>query len=153
MKAIFLEGSPDEISRAAKELGLVVPQTKSSGSVPKASNGTTNGTTVAQKWSERAIDRFVDYIWGNQIDLVKFILREEERATKKSIMKHFKFTKGQQLAGVLSGMTRNAIGATNDDEAKFILSDWNDAEDDYVYFIDPEALDLIKKRKPPKIYQ
>jgi hypothetical protein len=96
------------------------------------------------RWTEHSVKKLLGLLYGEQEKLLKFIVEHGGTATYAEIGKHMGYN-GQHLSGILSPITRNAQSATNDDSARVI--DWRPSEHpgQRIYFVDSEALPLLKK--------
>jgi hypothetical protein len=70
-------------------------------------------------WNERRARAFWESldIWhngGRQKKLLEFLIKNGGRATEGEVWKELSIEKGQELAGVLANLTRNARRETND---------------------------------------
>src|SRR5690242_12781404 len=106
MKATFPDGTifestPDEYLAIRTH-----PNTPNRHTVP------TTGT-VPSAWNEKKVRQFWDSLdaWhggGRQQKLIKFLMNNGGKATENEVWEHLGIEKGQQLAGVLANITRNA---------------------------------------------
>jgi hypothetical protein len=106
--------------------------------------GPTIRLKAPRRWTENSVRKLLGLIYGEQEKLLKFLVAHGGTATYAEIEVHMGY-KGQHLSGILSPLARNAKTATKDDSTKII--DWRPSEHpgQRIYFVDPEALPLLKE--------
>jgi hypothetical protein len=97
---------------------------------------------ASRRWSEHSLLRLWGLLYGEQAKLVRFLC-DRGTASYQQVAKHMGYD-AQRLSGILSPITRNTQTATGDRLARLI--DWRlDDEGERQYFIDPDALPILKK--------
>src|SRR5437879_13015958 len=97
-----LDGTKEEIAAVLRELHEALP-TSDQGKT--SANG--NGSPPATIWTEGRVKAVWNWLYGDQKELVKFMLDHEGRATLEQLIKHLQAEKGNVIAGLLSCITRN----------------------------------------------
>jgi hypothetical protein len=99
--------TPEEVIDLAKRAG--------SDSVPSARSVKTLERLSAEgsRWTEKRANEFFRLIDGKQRKLVDILLEHEDGRTDAQLLQQLSLTGGKQLAGVLTGLVKNAkkVGA------------------------------------------
>lgn len=133
-----LDGSFEEITNALRALRDKAPNGHSS--VPKV----VDDGHSALVWTPRRAEAFWGSLSGGQKELVQFVVDKGGTARMKEIMQHLNLRQGVQLAGLLSGITRNARRETGYRDAEVI--GWHVADDGkWRYAIRNEVYELLKQ--------
>lgn len=145
---IVVEGSYDEITsygdKLVREFGPDIVNLEDAQRV----GGPTVHVKVPKipRWTENSVKKLKDVLYGEQEKLLRFLVEQHDgTATYEKIQNHMGYAE-QHLSGILSPITRNAQSATGDSSARLI--DWRPNGYDRkkrVYFVDPEALPLLKE--------
>ncbi len=81
--------------------------------------------------------------------MLQFLIRNGGKATEDQVWKLLGIKKGQQLAGVLANVTRNARRETKDDDARAIA--WVfDEKGDCHYYIPDDAIKFLRNIEETK---
>jgi len=140
MKATFpdgtvFDGTPEE---------FLVIRSQSSG------NGHQKHANIASDsvWSEKRARKLWDSLdvrhgGGNQKKLLTFLIGNGGHATEDEVRKHLGIKKGQELAGVLANLSRNARREAKDEDVKVVTRIYN-AKHERVYRIPDEVLQFLK---------
>jgi hypothetical protein len=136
---IVLEGEPFEIARALREIGG-----QSVGSNGRTVASTTPAVTGAQiVWSDQAVRKFAQCLFGKQKKLIEFLLKKKSSVSINEIMNHLGLKTGNQLAGILSCITRNARRETGYSEAMAYGYELKDGV--WHYFVRPELAENLHR--------
>jgi len=106
-------------------------------------------TNISQVWNEKKARAFWDSldVWnngGNQKKLLRFLIKNNGRATDEEIWKHLGLDSGPQLAGILANITRNARREAKDDDVKVVA--WmRDAKGVWSHYILDDILQFLKE--------
>jgi hypothetical protein len=141
MKATFpdgttFDGSPEE---------FLIIRNGASG----ASNGHKHKAAVnAGLWTEKRARAFWDNLdprhgGGDQKKLLQFLLDKGGRAGEGDVRKHLGITKGQELAGVLANLSRNARREAKDDDVKAVVRTYDKGI--RIYNIPDELLQFLRQ--------
>jgi hypothetical protein len=143
MKATFpdgtvFEGTPEEFLIIHNQ-----PPTTSNGH--KAATKAANGTP----WTEKNAREFWDSldVWhngGKQKKVLRFLISNEGRASEEEVWKHLGIKKGQELAGVLANLTRNARREAHDDNIRVVQWSYDDKHVCW-YYIPANILQYLKQ--------
>lgn len=134
----LFEGTPEEYLVIHRELG-------------GGGNGhkTLSTSAVTSPWNEKRVSKFWNSldIWndgGRQRQLMEFLMTRDGKATEKEVWQHLGIKKGQELAGILANITRNARREAKDDDIKAVR--WMLGEKQVGYYrIPDDLLQLLKK--------
>ena len=143
MKATFLDGT---VFEGTPEEYLAIRKESAATNGHKAGSKTTN---VASVWDERKAREFWNSldVWnagGRQKKLLEFLIKNGGRATEDEVRKHLGIRKGQELAGVLANITRNARRETKNGHVRAV--GWTfDAKHVCHYYIPDEVLQFLKE--------
>jgi hypothetical protein len=143
MKATFpdgtmFDGTPEEF--------LVIRN-----QMPGAVNGHKNaakdvhGTGV---WTEKRARRLWESLdprhdGGDQKKLLRFLIENGGRAKEGDLRKHLGIKKGQELAGVLANLSRNARREAKDDDVKAVVRVYEHGI--RVYYIPDDLLQFLRQ--------
>jgi hypothetical protein len=115
--------------------------------------GATNGhkhrpVVGAGLWTEKKAQAFWNNLdprnsGGDQKKLLQFLRDKGGRANEAEVRKHLGITKGQQLAGVLANLSRNARREAKDDDVKAVIRTYDKGV--RIYSIPDELLQFIKQ--------
>jgi hypothetical protein len=131
------EGTYDELVRISHEFARQ-PKT-SAPPLPDPDNA---------GWSAKTAQRLRDKLFGDQQKLISYLVSVGGTATSSQIEEQLGLAK-HKLAGVLSAITRNAQNATGDRAARLVA--WRgSADNQYVYYIVPEALPYMTESYRPQ---
>jgi hypothetical protein len=141
MKATFpdgtlFEGTPDEFLVIRNHSSVATNGHKSSADQPDGSDLTMK--TARAFWD--SLDR--RHGGGRQKQVLMFLLKKNGRATEDEVWKHLNVEKGQELAGVLANLTRNARRETRQ---KVKAIDWRHEPTGACYFIPDDLLQFLKQ--------
>ena len=97
-----------------------------------------------QIWNEASARDFWDSLdsAGRQKKILVFMIKRGGRATVDEVMSHLGATKGQELAGVLANISRNARRETGNKKARVV--DWMSDGKGGCYYIPDGILKLLK---------
>jgi hypothetical protein len=100
-------------------------------------------------WNEKRARKLWDSIdvrhgGGNQKKLLNFLLSNGGHATEDEVRKHLSIKKGQQLAGILANLSRNARREAKEDDIKIVVREYN-AKHMRVYRIPDDVLQFLKQ--------
>jgi hypothetical protein len=132
-----LEGEPKELAEAIKELSGP-PSSIPSNSVPAVGN--IADAQVA--WKEKTVGSFWNCLYGGQKKLMQLLLKKPG-ASVEDIKNHLGLKTGNQVAGLLSCITRNARRETGFDEA--MAYSYELKEGGWHYSVRPEVVEILKK--------
>ncbi|SRR6266851_6072567 len=144
MKATFLDGTVFE--GTTEEYLAIRGHSAHAGNGDKSTARPTNGS---EYWNEKKARAFWDYldVWNNggrQKKVLHFLINNGGRATEDEVWKHLGVKKGQELAGVLANITRNARRETKNPNAK-VVGWMRDAKGISYYYILEDILQLLKQ--------
>jgi|SRR5579859_1890310 len=144
MKATFPDGTV--FDGTPEEFLIIRNQSPMAANGHKAMTKAANGTSV---WTEKRARAFWDSLdplngGGKQKKILLFLIENGGRATEKEVWKHLDIEKGQELAGVLANITRNARREAHDDEIRAVQWAYSDKHDAY-YFIPNDLLSFLKQ--------
>jgi hypothetical protein len=120
------------------------------GHVP-GTNGQQNAAKVvggAGIWTEKRARLFWDNLdprhgGGDQKKLLQFLLDKGGRASEGDVRKHLGINKGQELAGVLANLSRNARREANDDDVKAVIRTYDKGT--RIYHIPDDLFQFLKQ--------
>jgi len=144
VQIVIIMGSTDEVTEVLQRFPELRGNVGGNGALPAARPITSATTKTASYWTDKAVRDLLTLVWGKQKQLLRFLMKGKGAASYRDVMAHFKFKKGQQLSGILSGLTRNARKTTGFKDAKIIQ--WrrrNDTDSDGEYYIHPDAYDML----------
>jgi len=133
----ILDGSFEEITTAIGALR------------DKFANGHKQGINADKQpnavvWTPKRAEEFWDALYGKQKELVQFLLDKGGNSSLKEVKQHLGLTKGVQVAGLLSGITRNARRETGYKAA--VVVQWTVGGDGkWRYALAREVQDLLKQ--------
>ena len=116
---------------------------------------TTNGHKGATKvlagagiWNEKRARLFWDnldprHAGGDQKKLLQFLMDKGGRASEGDVRKHLGINKGQELAGVLANLSRNARREAKDDDVKAVVRTYDKGA--RIYQIPDELHQFLKQ--------
>jgi hypothetical protein len=143
MKATFpdgtvFEGTTEEFLAIRNQYLVPVNGHKSPAKTP-------NGASV---WNEKKVRAFWDSldVWnagGRQKQLLRFLIKNGGRASEKEVWNQLGVKKGQELAGVLANLTRNARREARNDDVRAVAWALNDKHVWY-YYIPEDILEFLK---------
>lgn len=144
MKATFPDGTVFE--GTTEEYLAIRDHSTHAGNGNKTTPKPTNGS---EGWNEKRARAFWEYldVWhngGRQKKLLRFLLDNGGRATEDDVWKHLGVKKGQELAGVLANITRNARRETKNENAK-VVGWMRDARGISYYYILEDILQFLKQ--------
>lgn len=148
-----LEGTPKEISDAMRELWSLMrlkPSSDGRFRFPRLSQEDTNALSdiavdgeATAIWTEDRVRALWNWLYGNQKKLVQFLIDHGGRARKEELEKVLGIKKGNELAGLLSCITRNARRETKYGEAEVVC--WERGDDGREYYrIVPQVYEILK---------
>ncbi len=142
MKATFPDGTLFE--GTAEEFLTIRNQSDGNGHKPAS-----KASDPEQVWSEKKARKLWDSIdvrhgGGNQKKLLNFLMSNGGHATEDEVRKHLNIKKGQELAGVLANLSRNARREAKDDDVKVVVREYN-AKHMRVYRIPDDILQFLKQ--------
>jgi hypothetical protein len=142
MKATFpdgtiFDGTPEEFLVIRKQTTVADAQTE-----------TLTALYGAGIWTEKRARRFWDSLdprngGGDQKKLLLFLIESGGRAKEGDVRKHLGIKKGQELAGVLANLSRNARREAKDDDVKAVVRTYEHGI--RVYSVPDELLQFLKK--------
>ncbi len=135
-----LDGSVEEISAALKALQSTSPN----GTQAHSGIAHTASPPSSSVWTEARVRALWSWLYGNQKKLVQFLLDNGGKGTIEEIMKALSLKKGNEVAGLLSCITRNARRETEYRHAEVITWRTNPSGH-WHYVIAPEVLAILKK--------
>jgi len=143
MKATFpdgtvFDGSPEEFLIIRNQSATVIHG-------PQAAMKATNGTSV---WNEKRAREFWDtldvrHAGGKQKKLLRFLIDNGGRAKESDVRKLLGIKKGQELAGVLANLSRNARREAKDDDVKVVVRIYDEGV--RTYYIPDDILQFLKQ--------
>ena len=144
MRLIIADGTPAEVGEILRQFPELRAGIPSNGSDKSSLIAAAEAKGAPRYWTENAVRRLATLLWGDQKKLAR-LLMERGGVSYREVLKHLGFSKGQQLSGIRSGITRNAKKVTGFADAEFVQ--WrrrtdNDWEGEY--YIHPDALRLLK---------
>jgi hypothetical protein len=100
-------------------------------------------------WNEKRARKLWDSIdvrhgGGNQKKLLSFLISNGGHATEDEVRKQLNIKKGQQLAGILANLSRNARREAKDEDVKVVVREYN-AKHMRVYRIPDDVLQFFKQ--------
>src|SRR2546425_10261152 len=122
MRVMVFEGTPGEVSDLLERF----PQLNPSALPPSGAGGGPAAESISPKvavWTKERITAMWNCLYGDQQKLVEYIVRRGGRVTLAGAQKHLGFSKGPEIAGVMSSITRNARRITKYREAR-VVEDW-----------------------------
>lgn len=98
-------------------------------------------------WTEKRARLFWDNLdprhgGGDQKKLLQFLMDKGGRASEGDVRKHLSISKGQELAGVLANLSRNARREAKDDDVKAVIRTYEKGT--RVYHIPEDLLQFLK---------
>lgn len=135
----ILEGQPSEIAKAIMEMGDV--QSTFPTSEPSVHRRHASETQVV--WTEAAVREFWNWLYGNQKKLMELLLKKKGSVSLDEIKERLGLNTGNQVAGILSCITRNARRETGYDQAMAYGYELKDGV--WHYFVRPELIQILKK--------
>ncbi len=144
MKATFpdgtlFEGSPEEFNAIRGYSGA----SQNGHTTPKP-----NGNSNPQFWNAENAEAFWNSLdprrnGGKQKKVLRFLIKKGGRATYDDVKNYLGAESGQELAGVLANITRNARRET--EYKKALAIDWkHDGEGKGFYFVPEDLLPFLK---------
>ena len=145
MQFLWINGTSSEIAGVLEKFPELRNQANTNGSPHPAAASVPPivSLTTPSYWTEKALKEVMDELWGNEKKLLGFVFNEGAVGFS-DVMKHMGFKKGQQLSGVLSGITRQSKKATGFKKAKLIK--WrrvNENDWDGEYYVEADAAQLL----------
>ncbi len=143
MKATFPDGT---VFEGTPEEYLAIRNQSATANGHKPPLKTTNVSTV---WNDKKAREFwgsLD-IWhggGRQRKLLEFLIKKGGRATEEEIWKQLGIKKGQELAGVLANITRNARREAKNDDVRAVAWMFDDKHLCH-YYIPDDILQFLKR--------
>ncbi len=141
MKATFPDGT---VFDGTPEEFLVIRQHSG------AANGHKNGTKAVSTgvWTEKRARSFWDNLdprhgGGDQKKLLQFLMDKGGRANEGDVRRHLGINKGQELAGVLANLSRNARREAKDDDIKAVVRTYDKGT--RIYHIPDELLQFLRQ--------
>lgn len=134
-----LEGEPHEVAKAIRELGGAASSGPASAGAVREQHAA--DTQVA--WTETTVRNFWHWLYGDQKKLMEFLLKKKTSVSIDDIKDHLALKTGNQLAGILSCITRNARRETGYYKAMAYGYELKDGV--WYYFVRPEVVDILKK--------
>lgn len=134
-----LEGEPGEIAAALREIG---------GDSTNAAVGGERHPEVASAnaqvvWTETSVRNFWHWLYGDQKKLMEYLLKKNTSVSIEEIKGKLGLKTGNQVAGVLSSITRNARRETG--YKKAMAYGYELKEGVWHYFVRPELVEILKK--------
>jgi hypothetical protein len=104
-------------------------------------------TKAPELWTEKKARAFWDSLdiynsTGRQQKVIRFLIKNGGRATENEVWKYLGIEKGQELAGVLANITRNARREAKDDRVRVVR--WTHDGKGYHYYIPEDILQFLK---------
>src|SRR2546425_2924799 len=143
MKATFPDGTVFE--GTPEEFNVIRGHSGTAHNGHKPTTKPTNGNP--QVWDETNARAFWDSLdprrkGGKQKKLLQFLIKRGGRATPEEVKKHLEIENGQELAGVLANLSRNASRETGNTKA--LVVDWMSDGKGGCYYIPDGVLQLLK---------
>lgn len=134
----LFEGTPEEF--------LVIRSQPSIGNGHKIA---LKGNTGSSVWNEKKAREFWNSldVWhggGRQKKLLRFLVKNGGRATENEVWTFLGIKKGQELAGVLANITRNARREAKDDDVRAVTWEFDDQNECH-YYIPEDLLQFLKQ--------
>ena len=116
-------------------------------SVGASKNGA-KATDVSGVWTEKKARHFWDSLdprhnGGDQKKLLRFLMDNGGKAHEDEVRKHLGTKKGQELAGILANLSRNARREAKDDDVKAVVRTYQNG--DRIYSIPQDLLQFLKQ--------
>ncbi len=101
----------------------------------------------SSEWTEKKARAFWESLdiynnGGRQKKLLEFLIKNGGRATENEVWNELNIKKGQELAGVLANLTRNARRETND---KVRVVRWARDAKGFYYYIPEDIMQFLKQ--------
>jgi hypothetical protein len=143
MKATFPDGTM--FDGTPEEFLVIRNQAAGAANGHKNAAKAVNGTGL---WTEKR----ARHLWesldprnngGDQKKLLRFLIENGGRGKEGDVRKHLGIRKGQELAGVLANLSRNARREAKDDEVKAVVRIYEQGV--RVYYIPDDLLQFLKQ--------
>ena len=144
MKATLPDGTLFEGS--AEEFLIIHPPSTAHGNGHKPMNVEVGGDSGV--WTEKRARLFWDSLdprhgGGDQKKLLQFLMDKGGRGSEGDVRKHLGINKGQELAGVLANLSRNARREAKDEHVKAVVRTYDKGT--RVYHIPDDLLRFLKQ--------
>ena len=142
MKATFTDGT---VFEGTPEEFLAIRNQSPSANGQK---GGLKGNGIPSAWSDKKAREFWNSldIWhggGRQKKLLKSMIQNGGRMTEKEVWTLLGIKKGQELAGVLANITRNARRESKNDDIRAVAWEFDEKHECH-YYIPDDLLQLLK---------
>ncbi len=144
MKATLPDGT--QFEGTAEEFRIIHPPHTGSVNGHKAMKPEVGGESGV--WTEKRARLFWDNLdprhgGGDQKKLLQFLMDKGGRASEGDVRKHLGINKGQELAGVLANLSRNARREAKEDHVKAVVRTYDKGT--RVYHIPDELLKFLNQ--------